>query len=259
MSDANPSRERETTAALLEMEKMATLGSLLAGVAHEINTPVGSIHANADVMLRALERLRNALEPIDAGSEIARLLDLLEGAARVNKTASERIVTMVRSLRNMTRLDDSERKEASLVEGLESTLTLIGHELENRIDVVRDYGDLPDVCCYASRLNQVFLNLFVNAAHAMEGRGTLTVRTWREGATVKVSISDTGHGIRPEHLARLFEPGFTTKARGVGTGLGLAISKQIASEHGGRIEVRSEVGRGTTFTITLPVGNPGVS
>ena len=164
-------------------------------------------------------------------------------------------------MRNFARLDEAERKPADLHEGLDSTLTLAGHLLKNRITVHREYGTLPKVECYANQLNQVFLNILVNAAQAIDGPGEITIRTRVEpassaadaGGTVVIEISDSGAGIAPEHLRKIFDPGFTTKGVGVGTGLGLAICYRIVQNHRGSIEVDSTRGHGTTFRITLPV------
>jgi two-component system NtrC family sensor kinase len=246
---------RETQAALVQSEKMASLGNLVAGVAHEINTPVGSINSNGDVMVRALTKIREILAAPSGtqdNQQLEQTLDILEDIGKVNQTACERIVKIVRSLRSFARLDEAERKKVDLHEGLESTLTLVNHELKNRIDVVRDYGELPAIECYPNQLNQVFMNILVNASQAIKGNGTITIRTRAEGETVTLAFSDTGAGIGPEHLAKVFDPGFTTKGVGVGTGLGLAICYKIVKEHGGRIDVESERGRGTTFTVTLP-------
>jgi two-component system NtrC family sensor kinase len=257
----NTNRElRDTQAALVQSEKMASLGNLVAGVAHEINTPVGSINSNNDVMIRALDKLRHLVEQapseIRDDPELVRTLSALEKIGEVNQTACDRIVRIVRSLRNFARLDESERKKVPVHEGLESTLTLVHHELKNRIDVVRDYGDLPEIECSPSQINQVFMNMLVNASQAIEDKGSITIRTRAEGESVTIAFIDTGTGIKPENLEKIFDPGFTTKGVGVGSGLGLPICYKIVKEHGGRIDVESRVGHGTTFKVTLPVVAP---
>jgi signal transduction histidine kinase len=182
-----------------------------------------------------------------------RTLEVLDEIGRVNKTACERIVATVKSLRNFARLDEAERKRVDLHEGLESTLVLVHHEFKNRIKVVRDYGDeVPEVECSPNQLNQVFMNILVNAAHAIEGEGTVNIATRSEGEQVTISFTDTGRGIDPKVVPNIFDPGFTTKGVGVGTGLGLAICYRIVKDHHGSIDVESEPGRGTTFAITLP-------
>jgi two-component system NtrC family sensor kinase len=157
-------------------------------------------------------------------------------------------------LRNFARLDEAELQMADLHQGIESTLTLVRHELKNRIRVVKNYGDVPPIRCHPNQINQVFMNMLVNGSQAIKGEGTITIRTFREGDIVSVQFSDTGVGIPPENLPRIFDPGFTTKGVGVGTGLGLSICFKIVQDHGGRIDVQSEVGKGATFTIRLPIG-----
>jgi len=245
---------RQTQAALVQSEKMASLGNLVAGIAHEINTPVGAVSSSADVMRRALGKVREALpqSTVSENRDLKRALEVLERIGVVNQEACERIVKIVRGLRNFARLDEAERKRVDLHEGLESTLTILHHELKNRIEVVRAYGELPEVQCFPSKLNQVFMNLLVNALQAIEGRGTITIQTESSGGHVKVAIRDTGLGIGPDIVAKIFDPGFTTKGVGVGSGLGLAICYQIAKEHGGQITVDSVPGEGSTFTLILP-------
>ncbi len=248
---------RETQAALVQREKMASLGNLVAGVAHEINTPVGSIHCNGDVLVRALGKLVTVLEiaapELRSNRELTRTLEVLQEVAKVNHAASERITTIVRSLRNFARLDEAARKQADLHEGLESTLTLIHHELKNRIDVERDYGEIPQIECFPDKLNQVFMNMLVNAAHAIDGNGTITITTRFDGNHVTLAFADTGSGVPADQLSKIFDPGYTTKGVGVGSGLGLAICYTIVQDHGGAIDVQSEVGHGTTFTVRLPI------
>ena len=251
-------------AALVQSEKMASLGNLVAGVAHEINTPVGSIHANSDLMVRALEKLRKILdntpelEGHDVQGELTRILDALENVGRVNQTACQRIVSIVRSLKSFARLEEPECRQADIHEEIDSALTLVHHELKARIEVERDYGELPDVDCFPGPLNQVFMNLLVNAAQAIEGKGHIRITTRAEGDHVRIAFTDSGSGIRPENIDQVFEPGFTTKGVGDGTGLGLAICYKIIHAHHGGIEVESELGKGATFTITLPVRAPQI-
>jgi signal transduction histidine kinase len=252
---------REAQAQLVQSEKMAALGGLVAGVAHEINTPLGAVASTIDLVARALAKMGEACADPTQLPAAQRYLERTTGLTETCREACRRIATIVRSLRSFSRLDEAEHKPADLHEGLDSTLTLVGHLLKDRIVVHREYGGLPLVDCHANQLNQVFLNLLVNAAQAIEGRGEITIRTRHEpavapgaAATVTIEIADTGRGIAPEHLARIFDPGFTTKGVGVGTGLGLAISYRIVEQHHGRIEVESAPGPGTTFRIVLPAG-----
>ena len=251
---------RNSQAQLVQQEKMAALGRLVAGIAHEMNTPIGTITSNADTLRRSLDKLSSTLESDEVPQSVRALrplkqvLMVLEDIARINQLACERIVSIVSSLRNFARLDEADLKIADLHEGIESTLTLVHHELKNRIELQKDYGEIPAIRCHPNQINQVFMNLLVNASQAIDGKGTITIRTFREGDIVNVQFSDSGVGIPPDNLARIFDPGFTTKGVGVGTGLGLSICFKIAQDHGGRIDVKSEIGRGSTFTVQLPIG-----
>jgi len=249
MSKSN--REQELTAQLIQSEKMAALGLLVAGVAHEINTPMGAIYSNNDVTTRAVAKIRTRLGP-NPDKEIDRLLTILEEVCRNNDVATDRIMKIVRSLKNFARLDEAERKPVNIHEGIESTLTLLQHQLKNRIRIEREFGDIPQVECHPNQLNQVFMNILVNAAQAIKGSGVISVKTYMEGDRIKIAISDTGVGIAPEHLSKIFDPGFTTKGVGIGTGLGLSICYRIIQDHRGTIEAESSK-RGTTFTIVLPM------
>jgi len=249
MSDRT--REKELTGQLIQAEKMAVLGLLVAGVAHEINTPMGAIHSNNDIMSRAVNKIEKAVGP-GADPEVARLLGILKDVCRNNEIATERIMHIVRSLKNFARLDEAERKYADIHEGIESTLMLLQYQLKMRIGIEKDFGDLPMIECHPNQLNQVFMNILVNSTQAIPNRGTIRIRTWKEDEVVKIAISDTGVGIPQEHLSKVFDPGFTTKGAGAGTGLGLSICYRIVRDHGGTIAVESSM-TGTTFTITLPV------
>lgn len=250
---------RNKQSQLVQSEKMAALGHLVAGVAHEINTPLGALKSNNDLLIRALAKLKAIVEapetPCDIREDqgLARIMSSIEDLNSINKNAMERIVSIVRSLRKFARLDEAERDKVDLHEGLESTLTLVHHELKNRIDVHKNYGKLPLITCYPNQINQVFMNILVNASQAIEGRGEIFVDTYTQDDNVVVEIRDTGKGVPSEDLERIFDPGFTTKGSGVGTGLGLSIVYQIVQDHKGSIEVTSEVGKGTTFRIILPI------
>jgi PAS domain S-box-containing protein len=244
---------------LVQSEKMAALGQLVAGVAHEINTPIGSIHSNAGISKRALGMVQKALETDDVkqalgeNRKLARALKILDENVGSNQVASERIVEVVRALKNFARLDESDFKKANLHDGLDNTMMLLRHELKHGVEVTKNYGELPHVECFPNQLNQVFMNIMVNAVQAMGGKGALTVETKVDGDHVLVRIGDSGKGIPKEDLGRIFDPGFTRKGVGVGTGLGLSISYQIIERHKGAISVESEVGKGSTFEIRLPI------
>lgn len=241
---------------LIETHKMASLGRLLAGVVHEINTPIGSIFSNNEVILRSLELLKKALtDPQPGAIEKARdIVETCHGLAAVDKIACERISSVVRSLKTFARPDTAEFRETDLNEELQNTLKLAQAEFRRRILVETEFGELPKVQCHPAMLNQVFLNILVNAAQAIEGEGKITVRTSREGDQAHISITDTGQGIQPEDRDKVFAGGFTTKAAGIGTGLGLSISRRIIEkEHNGTITFETEVGAGTTFHIRIPI------
>jgi signal transduction histidine kinase len=245
---------RRAQAQLVQSEKMAALGLLVAGIAHEINTPMGAIASTHDTLFRAIERVKAELDET-ASPKTARLLSMVTDSAKLLRDATTRVTTIVRRLRSFARLDEAELKEADLNAGIEDTLALAAHELRG-VRVVRELGQLPTVTCYPGRLNQVFLNVLVNARHAVSADGEITVRTSQVGEEVHVMIRDNGSGIAPSDLARVFDPGFTTKGVGVGTGLGLSICYQIIEAHKGHIDIESEVGRGTTVTIRVPVRPP---
>jgi PAS domain S-box-containing protein len=242
---------------LVQSEKMASLGLLVAGIAHEINTPVGAINSMHDTLVRAVQKLKGMLSSCAlAAADVERIqptLKAIDEANRVIDSGTERVTTIVRRLRSFARLDEAELKAVDLHEGIEDTLTLIHHEIKNRIRVVRNFGDIPPVTCYPGRLNQVFLNLLNNARQAIDGEGVITIETSGSESHVSIRFTDTGGGIAKADLERIFDPGFTTKGVRVGTGLGLSICYQIVEDHRGRIEVESELGKGTTFTVVLPL------
>ena len=248
---------RQKQAQLVQSGKMASLGQLVAGVAHEINTPLGALRSNVDISRRLAERMQNLLSGSDSESrEREELTDLFQPIMQlntINETATKRILTIVDSLRRFARLDEAELDEVDIHEGSENTLTLLQHELKTRIEVQRDYGDIPRINCFPNRLNQAFMNLLVNAVHAIQGQGQILVKTRFQNEFATIEIRDTGIGIPKENLERIFDPGFTTKRLGIGTGLGLSIVYQIIQDHRGKIEVESKVGQGSTFRLTLPV------
>ncbi|MCB2230928.1 hypothetical protein KQH82_09465 [bacterium] len=246
---------RDTQAQLVQSEKMASLGSLVAGIAHELNTPIGAVNSMHHTLMRAFGNIREALEDSATAPQEAMLqrnFDAINDANRVIGSGTERVMNIVKRLRSFARLDEAELKTVDIHEGIEDTLTLIHHEIKHHVTVVRNFGKLPPIPCYPGQLNQVFLNLLNNARQAIVGEGTITITTAMKDGLVRIGISDTGTGIKPEHLEKIFDPGFTTKGVGVGTGLGLSICYQIVQKHFGKIEVASEVGKGTTFTIILP-------
>jgi len=248
---------------LLQSEKMASIGLLAAGVAHEINNPIGFIYSNMNTLRDYVVSLKEffaacreiELPPPQQGKKdgVGVILDDLETLVAETIEGAERVKRIVTDLRSFSRAEDDKMTTADLNKGLESTINVCWNELKYRCKVAKEFGDIPALCCYPTKLNQVFMNLIINASHAMEKSGTVTVRTFQEGNEICVQISDDGCGIPPENLPRIFDPFFTTKPVGKGTGLGLSIAYNIIAEHDGRIDVQSEVGKGSTFTIRLPI------
>ena len=254
---------RETQNQLIIREKMAALGSLVAGIAHEVNNPVCAVSSSADVSIRCINRIKGVLEISELADDVKediklqRSLDILEENSRVTANACDRIAELVGSLRNFARLDEAEFQKADIHEGIDSTLTLVHHELRDKVNVAKEYGEISRIFCYPNQLNQVFMSLLLNAAQAIEDSGTIRIRTSADETNVYVEISDTGNGIPAKDLPRVFDPGFTTKSAGVGTGWGLSISYNIIQEHKGKINIESRVGEGTTVTIALPITQEG--
>lgn len=257
---------------LIQAEKMSAIGQLAAGVAHEINNPIGFIHSNMGALENYIQDLFSTLEFYEntehrfTASEIAAVnaekqrLDLPFLKSDVphlmleTRDGINRVRTIVQHLKDFAYLDGGEGWQwVNLGRCLDSTLEITGSTLGQKADVRREYADLPEIECLPSHLNQVFLNLLLNAAQSMESHGSIIVRAGADADQVWVEIADNGHGITAEHLSRIFEPFFTTRPIGVGYGLGLSLSYSIVKKHHGHIEVNSAVGKGTTFRITLPI------
>jgi signal transduction histidine kinase len=273
---------------LVQSEKMASIGQLAAGVAHEINNPVGFINSNLTTLdeyrrdlttlinnyleleqlatknpalsnnhdlVSTLEAIRNLKEKMDLDF----ILGDFDKIISESREGTDRIKKIVQDLKDFSHVDQAELKWANLNKGLESTLNIVWNEIKYKATVKKDYGDIPEVYCYPQQLNQVFMNILVNAAHAIEDKGEIKISTaYLDGAEpmVEIRISDTGKGIPPENLPKIFDPFFTTKPVGKGTGLGLSMAYSIIKKHDGEIKVESEVGKGTTFVIELPVNGP---
>ena len=261
---------------LLQAEKMASIGQLAAGIAHEINNPVGFVNSNmgalknyVGTLLGLIEQYERAAAPhaaltarlaaLRAEADLEFLKDDVTDLVRESMDGLKRVKDIVQALKDFSHVGETEWVVADLHQGLDSTLNIVGNELRYKARVDKRYGALPPVTCLASQLNQVFMNLLVNAAHALSGQGVITLRTGAADGWVWIEIGDDGVGIAPENLKRIFEPFFTTKPVGGGTGLGLSLSYGIVSRHGGRIEVASVLGQGTRFTVHLPVLPPGAA
>ena len=259
---------------LMQSEKLASIGQLAAGVAHEINNPIGYVFSNFETlgtyirrMLTMFDNYQQAEASIGNAEVLASVralratidLDFLiedipvlmaesrEGISRVRK--------IVQDLKDFSRVDaNQEWQWANLHAGIDSTLNIVSNEVKYKADVIKEYGDIPDIECQPSHINQVIMNIVINGAHAISGeRGRITIRTGCDETNVWIEISDNGTGIPKEIQSRIFDPFFTTKPIGSGTGLGLSLSYGIIQKHSGQIEVQSAPGRGTSFRITLPI------
>ncbi len=266
-------RVKETQNQLLQSEKMASIGQLAAGVAHEINNPIGYVHSNLSTLqtyardllslLAAYEELCQKLpsqyqhltEPIQELKERADYSFLqhdLPELVEESREGIERVKKIVMDLRDFSHAGELENEQWISVDihrGLQSTLNIVWNELKYKVEVNKEFGAIPLIECLPSQLNQVFLNLLVNAGHAITERGVITIATRQIDNEICISVADSGQGIAPEHLARIFDPFFTTKPIGKGTGLGLSLSYGIVQKHNGRIEVQSTVGKGTIFSV----------
>ncbi len=256
---------------LLQSEKMASIGQLAAGVAHEINNPVGYINSNINSMQNYINEIFELIEkyqgieeflPDDKKEEIRKIreeadLEFLKDDVvdLVNESIEgvTRVKQIVNDLKNFSRVDEAEWGWTDLHEGIDSTLNIVHNEIKYKAEVEKHYGDIPDVWCIASQVNQVIMNMLVNAAHAIQERGVITITTGVDNGFVFVKIADDGCGIPEDKVNKIFDPFYTSKPVGEGTGLGLSLSFGIIEKHKGTIEVNSEVGKGTEFTILLPL------
>jgi len=255
---------------LLQSAKMASVGVLAAGVAHEINNPSAYILTNLNVLKKYIGTIgafcrelprkvpagdaRRAVDELTEDLEIPAVLEDMPSLIAQTYDGVERIKKIVQDLRLFARPDTGTVEEVDINGCIEATLGIIRSEIKYKAELVKEYGDLPPVPCNPHQMSQVFMNILVNAAQAIEKFGKVTIRTYEDGGSVAVEIGDTGGGIPDDKLAKIFDPFYTTKPVGKGTGLGLSIVKGIVEKHGGTIRVTSEVGKGTTFTISLPAG-----
>jgi len=275
--EAEMSERKHLEGQLVQSEKLASIGQLAAGVAHEINNPMGYIFSNFGTlegylhllfeMLAAYEAAETAVNAPEVVAGLRQLRERIEleylkedipVLMRESKQGIGRVRQIVQDLKDFSRVDSTQDFQwANLHQGIDSTLNMVASEIKYKADVVKAYGTIPDIECMPSQINQVMMNLVVNAAQAMgEKRGRITIRTGAQDDQVWVEVADSGAGMPPDTLKRIFEPFFTTKPVGKGTGLGLSLSYGIVQKHQGRIEVESVVGQGTTFRVTLPVHQP---
>ncbi len=266
---------KASQAQLIQSEKMASLGQMVAGVAHEINTPLGYARSNAEIVRTSLTDIRALVDAQSRAlalmtheeTDVEQVADALATAeGRVTELVGEldsllvdtdhglkQIAELVGSLKDFSRVDRSRSDLFDVNDGIDAALKICGNQLKHRVEVVRSYGKLPQIECSPSQLNQVFLNLINNAAQAIDGEGKIYIHTTPSAMGVSIRVLDNGSGMSEEVRARIFEPFFTTKPVGKGTGLGLSIVYRIIEDHGGTIEVRSTPGKGSEFTIELPL------
>lgn len=271
---------RESQAQLLQSEKMASLGQMVAGVAHELNTPLGYVKNNVQLLRElsdplfdlaaAQARLGQCLS--DPACDEARLGEALQAAEQARQQAApellaedlqqlygdtlyglEQIAELVVGLKDFARVDRALSEEVDLNDCIRSALLIARNHLKDKVEVVQQLGELPRIACAPSQINQVLLNLLTNAAQAIDADGRIQIRSWADGQGIHMSLQDNGRGMPPEVMAKIFDPFFTTKPVGQGTGLGLSISYRIVRDHGGQIRVASEPGRGTRFLVSLPL------
>ena len=250
-------QEKETQ--LIHSEKMAALGQLVAGISHELNNPVSFIYANSKSLEEALNDLKQLWNELPQNirasyaTHFQQLMSDIRAIITDNLKGSQSIRELVQQLKSFSRVDQAAWKKSHVVEGIESSLRLLQHQMGERISVVKRYDADPELYCNPAQLNQVFVNILINAIQAIEGNGTITIRTFDSKNHLFIRFTDTGKGIPPSVQKKIFDPFFTTKDVNQGTGLGLSISYSIIQKHGGSITVESETGKGTTFTIQLPL------
>ena len=275
---------KESQVQLVQAEKMSSLGAMVAGISHEINTPLWYLMSNSSVIQERLEdvselcdiaesmlaavRTRSSIkETVSRGlTDMHRLMnggmkediDEAKDLIQDNLDGLEELTTLAQSLKDFSRLDRARLGEFDVNEGLDKTLLIAKNKLKNKATVHKHYGDVPLIQCSPSQINQIFLNLLTNAADAIAENGEIVLHTWQENGKVEISISDTGCGIPEEILPKVSDPFFTTKEVGTGTGLGLSIVDQIVKAHGGEFSIMSEPGKGTNVTIALPIVAPGM-
>ncbi len=263
---------------MMQTEKMSSLGQMVAGLAHEMNTPLGFVKNNIEMLeaknketkelIALYEKLRSQIM-YGSPNDVALLLSQIDTVSQKVKNrvwqesdslfrssveGINRIQDLILNLKNFSRLDEADFKPTDINENIETTLKIAGHMFKGGIQVIKEFSQVPLVQAFPAQMNQVFLNLITNAVHAVDERtGRITIKTMHQGNSVVIKVIDNGKGIPPENLKKIFDPFFTTKPVGQGTGLGLSIAYKIIEKHGGKIEVQSQVGRGTEFTITLPV------
>jgi len=269
--DEQTEKIKASQAVAMQQEKLAAIGQLAAGVAHEINNPVGFITSNLNTLQRYLERYDSFIDffmGLDEGLpetikenlknqyrklKIGLLREDSPGLIEECQEGAERIKTIVQGLKGFARTDEVKPSLTDINQCLESAINITWNEIKYKATIERDFGELSKILCYPQQLSQVFMNLLVNAAHAISEKGTISISTRCADDHIKITVTDTGCGIPPENQSKIFEPFFTTKEHGKGTGLGMSIAYDIIANHHGSIRFASEVGKGSTFVVQLPV------
>jgi signal transduction histidine kinase len=244
---------QETQNQLMQSEKMKSLGQLVAGVAHELNNPIGFVHANLQLLGEFIDKLITTQE---SGGDTTRYREAITKLLERSREGTERVKQIVQELRTFSRMDQADLQMAQLTDEIDRTIALMAPRFKGSIEVIREYQPLPDVSCYPGQLNQVFLNLLMNACDVLDEGGKITIRAMPTEDGVHLEFEDSGPGIPADVQSRIFDPFFTTKEVGKGTGLGLSLSYGIIERHGGRIQIRSEPGQGAVFEIDLPLVAP---
>ena len=248
---------KNTQSQLAQSERIASLGMIVAGVSHEINTPLGAVMSMHDTLIRAIEKIKGFVKSSLSSKktdkdDIQEMFDIVDDANKVINEGTLRVKQIVKELKTFARLDEADLQSVDVNECLEETIKLFEHELKDKVKLIKNFSDLPEIACYPAKLNQVFLNLLINSNQAIDKEGEISINTYTENSNICITIKDNGEGIPESSLDKIFDPGFTTKGVGVGTGLGLSISYKIIQEHKGDISVKSKEGKGSTFKITLP-------
>lgn len=267
---------KESQARIIQQEKMASIGQLAAGVAHEINNPMGYITSNMNSLWKYAEKLAQFIEiqeqTIEMCADEATKASIVELKRQIkldfvmkdfreliteSLEGSKRVSKIVQDLKSFSRAESIDPVSSDLNECIKRTINVVKNEIKYVAELDLQLGDIPLVVCHPQQISQVIMNLLVNAAHAIAEKGVITLVTCHDDTSVNIIIQDTGSGIPPENIEKIFEPFFTTKEAGKGTGLGLAISNDIIRKHGGDLTVNSEVGKGTAFTVRLPINQKG--
>ncbi|MFW5799409.1 MAG: sensor histidine kinase, partial [Spirochaetota bacterium] len=239
---------QETQLYLLQSEKMASLGELVAGVTHEVNSPLGTIQSSSDMLSRLIDRL---IQSGQNDKETKEIIYFLERLSRSNREAVGKITSVFNALKQFSKLDEAVFKYVNIEKEIDYIVSLLKYKTKNRINIIKEYGNVPELVCYAGELNQVFMNLLTNSIESIEGKGEITIKTFTQNNKVNIIIKDTGKGIPENDITRVFNPGYTTKGVGIGTGMGLSVTYNIIKKHKGDIHFESQEGKGTLIKITL--------